>query len=219
MWLDERDVLPELLAGHGDELAELAGELPRRLLDELGAVPSYYLRYFYAHDEVLAEQLAGATPRAVTVAEIERELLAMYADPALATKPALLEQRGGAFYSEAATRLVASLATGDGAVHVVDIAQRRARSPGWRPTTSSRSRRASARDGPAAAAPARRSPPSCSGWSPHVAAYERLAVQAAVTGEPPRRAQGAARAPARSGSGAWSRAPGRAARRDRRGRP
>src|SRR6266487_2524401 len=36
------------------------------------------MRYFYAHDEVLAEQLSGATPRAATVAEIERELLAMY---------------------------------------------------------------------------------------------------------------------------------------------
>ena len=37
--------------------------LPRRLLEELGAVPSYYLRYFYAHDAVLAEQLDGV-PRA-----------------------------------------------------------------------------------------------------------------------------------------------------------
>ena len=27
---------------------------PRRLLDELGAIPSYYLRYFYEHDVVLA---------------------------------------------------------------------------------------------------------------------------------------------------------------------
>ena len=37
--------------------------LPRRLLDELGVVPSMYLRYFYRHDAVLAEQLAGV-PRA-----------------------------------------------------------------------------------------------------------------------------------------------------------
>ena len=90
------------------------------LLDELGAVPSYYLRYFYAHDAVLAEQRAG-TPRAATVAEIERELLELYRDPALDTKPALLEQRGGAFYSEAATALLAALVQGDGSVHVVDV--------------------------------------------------------------------------------------------------
>ena len=34
--------------------------------------------------------------------ELERRLLEMYADPALDTKPALLNDRGGAFYSEAA---------------------------------------------------------------------------------------------------------------------
>ncbi len=53
-----RDVLAELIASHGDALAADV-ELPRALLDELGAVPSYYLRYFYAHDAVLAEQRAG----------------------------------------------------------------------------------------------------------------------------------------------------------------
>ena len=39
-------------------------------LEELGAVPSSYLRYFYAHDIVLAEQREGV-PRAVEVSEIE----------------------------------------------------------------------------------------------------------------------------------------------------
>jgi 6-phospho-beta-glucosidase len=180
VWLDERDVLPELLAGHGDELAEMAGGLPRRLLDELGAVPSYYLRYFYAHDEVLAEQLGGATPRAATVAEIERELLAMYADPALASKPALLEQRGGAFYSEAATRLVASLATGDGAVHVVDT-RNGATIAGL---ASDDVVEVPARVGGEGAVPLAQRPlaPELLGLVAHVAAYERLAVQAAVSG-------------------------------------
>src|SRR5207247_5331118 len=86
----------------------------------LGVLPSYYLHYFYCHDEVLDEQRAG-TPRAAEVAEIERELLELYRDPALTTKPTLLERRGGAYYSEAATQLVASLATGDGDVQVVDV--------------------------------------------------------------------------------------------------
>ena len=94
--------------------------LPRRLLEQLGVVPSYYLRYFYAHDRVLAEQL-GEQPRAAAVQEIERELLELYRDPELTEKPALLEQRGGAYYSEAAVGLVRSLATGDGAVHEVDV--------------------------------------------------------------------------------------------------
>jgi 6-phospho-beta-glucosidase len=179
VWLDERDVLPELLGAHGDELAGLAG-LPRRLLDELGAVPSYYLRYFYAHDDVLAEQLSGATPRAVTVAEIERELLAMYADPALASKPALLEQRGGAFYSEAATRLVASLATGDGAIHVVDT-RNGATISGLAQDDVVELPARIGEQGPLPL-PQRPLAPELLGLVAHVAAYERLAVEAAITG-------------------------------------
>ncbi len=91
--VDGADVLPELIANHGDELAGDAGGLPRELLEELGAVPSYYLRYFYAHDNVLAEQRQGV-PRAQRVAEIEAELLELYRDPGLAEKPALLERAG-----------------------------------------------------------------------------------------------------------------------------
>jgi 6-phospho-beta-glucosidase len=179
VWLDDRDVLPELMASHGDDLAELAGGLPRALLDELGAVPSYYLRYFYAHDEVLAEQLAGATPRAETVAEIERELLAMYADPALTSKPALLEQRGGAFYSEAATRLVASLASGDDEVHVVDVRNGTAVAG----LAEDDVVELPARVDRAGAHPLPQRPlaPELLGLVQHVAAYERLAVEAAVT--------------------------------------
>ena len=60
--LDGADVLPELIGSHGDELAG-SSHLPREALEELGAVPSYYLRYFYAHDAVLAEQRRGRAAR------------------------------------------------------------------------------------------------------------------------------------------------------------
>jgi 6-phospho-beta-glucosidase len=83
-------------------------ELPGELVRTLGVVPSYYLRYFYAHDEVVAEQRATGS-RAARVAEIEQELLTLYADPTLDEKPALLMERGGAYYSEAAVQLTASL--------------------------------------------------------------------------------------------------------------
>ncbi|KFG03170.1 6-phospho-beta-glucosidase [Streptomyces scabiei] len=105
------DVLPKLLAGHGDTIAADL-RLPRPVLDRLGVVPSYYLRYYYAHDEVVRE-LGTKPSRAAEVAAMERELLELYADPALDEKPALLGRRGGAFYSEAAVDLAASL-LGDG---------------------------------------------------------------------------------------------------------
>ncbi|MFE1956800.1 6-phospho-beta-glucosidase [Streptomyces sp. NPDC059479] len=116
---DGADKLPELLAEHGDALAADL-RLPRAVLDRLGVVPSYYLRYFYAHDEVVRE-LRTKPSRAAEVAEMEKQLLAMYGDPALAEKPELLSKRGGAFYSEAAVDLAASLLRGGGSpVQVVN---------------------------------------------------------------------------------------------------
>jgi 6-phospho-beta-glucosidase len=177
--VDGDDVLPELLTSHGDELADEVG-LRRGLLEELGALPSYYLHYFYEHDGVLAEQLDGV-PRAATVAEIERGLLELYRDPNLTEKPALLEQRGGAFYSEAAIGLVGSLATGDGAVHVVDI-----RNGGtlerMAPDDVVEVPARVDRDG-AHALPQPSVAPELLGLMQHVAAYERLAAQAAVAGD------------------------------------
>ncbi|MEU0697125.1 6-phospho-beta-glucosidase [Streptomyces niveus] len=104
---DGENVLPKLIAEHGDAIADDL-RLPRRVLDTLGVVPSYYLRYFYAHDEVVRE-LGTKPSRAAEVAEMEARLLEMYGDPALDEKPELLAKRGGAFYSEAAVDLAASL--------------------------------------------------------------------------------------------------------------
>jgi 6-phospho-beta-glucosidase len=177
--LDGREVLPELLGDHGDALAEQVGQ-PRAVLDELGAIPSYYLRYFYFHDRVLEEQQNGV-PRATTVAEIEHELLKLYRDPALTTKPKLLEQRGGAYYSEAATQLIASLATGNGDTQVVDIRNEGTISGLAEDDVVELPARIEAH-GPV---PLPQAPlaPELLGLVQHVAAYERLAVTAALTGD------------------------------------
>jgi 6-phospho-beta-glucosidase len=175
--LDGRDVLPELVDEHGDEIAAEI-ELPRSVIDDLGAIPSYYLHYFYAHDRVLAEQQEGV-PRAQTVAEIERELLQMYRDPNLTEKPALLEQRGGAFYSEAAVGLVESLASNDGAVHIVDT-----RNAGTLAGLADDDVvEVPVRITSKGATPIEQAPlaPELLGLVQHVAAYERLTAEAAVS--------------------------------------
>lgn len=115
---DGENVLPKLLAEHTDEIAADL-HLPREVLDRLGVVPSYYLRYFYAHDEVVRE-LRTTPSRASQVAAMEKRLLEMYGDPALDEKPELLAKRGGAFYSEAAVALASSLLRGTGDVQVVN---------------------------------------------------------------------------------------------------
>lgn len=173
------DLLPRLLADHADAIA---GDLhlPRAVLDRLGVVPSYYLRYFYAHDEVVRE-LGSKPSRAAEVAAMERELLALYGDPALDEKPALLAKRGGAFYSEAAVDLAASLLGGGGpAVQVVNT-----RNDGTLPFLPDDAVvEVQARvdgSGPVPLA-APRLDPLYAGLVAHVTAYEDLALDAAVRG-------------------------------------
>ena len=118
--VDGVDRLPDLIASDGQFLADDLG-LPLEQLQRSGVLPSYYLRYFDRFDEVLRHQQEGGETRASEVMEIERQLLELYRDPKLDRKPALLDDRGGAYYSEAAAQLIASLHDGRGDVQVVDV--------------------------------------------------------------------------------------------------
>ena len=111
------NILPELLAKHGTAIAADL-RLPHALLDRLGVIPSYYLRYYYSHDEVVREMRTKPS-RAAEVAAMESELLQMYGDPSLDEKPALLARRGGAYYSEAAVDLAAALLSNGGSPYQV----------------------------------------------------------------------------------------------------
>jgi 6-phospho-beta-glucosidase len=115
-----RDVLAELKGKHVDRVAPASG-LPADLVRRLGVVPSYYLHYFYDHDD-LVEHARTHESRAEEVQAIERELLQRYADENVDSKPELLSRRGGAFYSEAAVELLASLlGTSSNDRHVVNL--------------------------------------------------------------------------------------------------
>ncbi|MEU8650202.1 6-phospho-beta-glucosidase [Streptomyces sp. NPDC048737] len=173
------DVLPALLAGHGDAIAADL-RLPRPLLDRLGVVPSYYLRYYYAHDEVVRE-LRTKPSRAAEVAAMERELLKMYGDPALDEKPALLAKRGGAHYSEAAVDLAAALLTGSGSPHQVVNTRNDGTLP-FLPDDAVIEVQAAV--GPEGARPLPVAPldPLYAGLTANVTAYEDLALDAALRG-------------------------------------
>ncbi|NOI79767.1 6-phospho-beta-glucosidase [Vibrio tubiashii] len=82
------------------------------VIRSLAMVPCSYLRYYYQSRDVLDEELAASesqSNRAEQVERIEAELLQIYRDPKLNTKPKILEQRGGAYYSEAACELMSSI--------------------------------------------------------------------------------------------------------------
>jgi 6-phospho-beta-glucosidase len=117
--VDGVDRLPELMGSALEMLAEDT-EMPADLITAVGAIPSYYLTYYYLTGRELEAQQTHRT-RAEEVMEIEAGLLELYKDPLLDTKPKLLEERGGAFYSDAAAALVASLHAGTGDVQVVNV--------------------------------------------------------------------------------------------------
>jgi 6-phospho-beta-glucosidase len=174
--VDGRDRLPELF---DSRLAEIAADIdmPPEILAQQRAVPSYYLRYFYFHDEVVAEQ-KGTPTRGETVAALEADLLRLYADPALTTKPEQLASRGGAYYSEAAVGLLQAL-HGTAGVHSVNV-----RNNGTLPFLPDEAvvevTAPVAADGPRPAP--RVVPAALRGLISHVSAYEDLAVEAAVHG-------------------------------------
>jgi 6-phospho-beta-glucosidase len=178
--VDGVDRLPEMLAD--DEI--IGGivkdtEMPAELLRTIGAIPSYYLHYFYCTDHAVQSQLTGPH-RAEEVLQIEKTLLDMYADPALDEKPALLEKRGGAYYSEAAAALVTSLLTGDGAHHYVDL-RNNGTIPGLPDNAVVEVPAHVDLDGahPVEVAPL---PPEMLGLIQAVTAYEELTIEAARTG-------------------------------------
>ncbi|WP_282699415.1 6-phospho-beta-glucosidase [Streptomyces sp. CC219B] len=174
-----KDVLPELLAGHGGTIADDL-RLPRAVLDRLGVVPSYYLRYYYAHDEVVRD-LRTKPSRAAEVAAMEKELLQMYADPALDEKPELLSRRGGAYYSEAAVDLAASLLGGGGNPYQVVNTYNRGTLP-FLPDDAVVEVQAAVGPQGATPLPVAAVDPLYAGLMANVTAYEELALEAALRG-------------------------------------
>jgi 6-phospho-beta-glucosidase len=173
--------LDEIIADHG---AELAGhlELPAKILADLHAIPSYYLRYYYEQDAVV-EELKHSESRAEKVAAMERQLLEMYRDPAVDEKPELLAKRGGAFYSEAAVELIASLTNPAGTAdrRVVNMRNR-----GTLPFLADEAvievPAEVSSTGITAVAQPEPLPAHMRGLIAHVSAYEELALDAAIRG-------------------------------------
>lgn len=78
----------------------------------LGILPCPYHRYYYQTDIMLEhekEEAQANGTRAEVVKKLEYDLFELYKDPDLKVKPPQLEQRGGAYYSDAACSLIHSI--------------------------------------------------------------------------------------------------------------
>ncbi|MGE7781580.1 6-phospho-beta-glucosidase [Peribacillus sp. NPDC097264] len=83
-------------------------------LRALNLFPCPYHNYYYKTGDILAQELKDAEKgetRAEVVQKLETELFELYKDVDLDIKPPQLEERGGAYYSDAAVRLIHSMYT------------------------------------------------------------------------------------------------------------
>jgi 6-phospho-beta-glucosidase len=84
----------------------------REQLEQMKMIPCGYHRYYYRQEEMLKhalEEYQTVGTRAQQVKQTEAELFELYKDPELDHKPEQLQQRGGAYYSDAACETIASI--------------------------------------------------------------------------------------------------------------
>lgn len=96
----------------------------KELIQMVGAIPSSYLEYYYFKNKKLDLLRSSELSRGEKCVQIEEELLQIYSDAALHTKPELLSSRGGANYSEVAISLVDAIYNDKQEVHVVNVLNR-----------------------------------------------------------------------------------------------
>jgi 6-phospho-beta-glucosidase len=114
--------------------------------------------------------------------DVERDLLRMYADPALDRKPELLSRRGGAFYSEAAVDLLGAL-TGSGPAQTPQVVNvTNGDTLPFLPADAVVEVPATISASGAAPVPVSPVEPLLRGLIAHVFAYEQLALDAAIHG-------------------------------------
>lgn len=181
--LDGEDVTAKLLDMAFD--AEKPANIPdmdydATLVRALGMIPQYYDRFYYYPRRMLEHLKAQPRSRAEEVLEIERALLAKYADPATeAVKPPELSLRGGAYYSKVAVEAIDSIVHDAGAEHIVNVPHRGA-AEGFAPETVLEIPARLWAKG-AEPLPVGRIGPEIRGLIQQVKAYEELGIEAAMT--------------------------------------
>ena len=180
--IDGEEVWPQVFSNFVKQAKqEKEPEWDVQTLESLGMIPNYYLQYFYYTAKKLQSQEKWPPSRAEQVMEIEKDLLRLYADPALSEPPEELMQRGGAYYSTLATQLVDSHHNDLGQVHIVNVSNSGAVA-GW-PADCVVEIPARVDKAGIHPLPADPLPPACFGLVAQVKMYELLTVEAAVHGD------------------------------------
>ncbi|SHI63293.1 6-phospho-beta-glucosidase [Geosporobacter subterraneus DSM 17957] len=156
----------------------------RDFLKALKIIPCPYHRYYYKHKEMLEhelEELKKTGTRGAAVKQIEKELFEVYKDPDLAVKPSQLENRGGAYYSYAACRLIRSIYNDKRDIQPVNVRNNGA-IIGLPEGAAVEVSCMITKDGPKPLAVGEL-PVAVRGLVQQIKSFEQLAVEAAVTGD------------------------------------
>jgi len=179
--VDGEDIWAQVLNGFVEELRqESKPEWDIATIEVLQMIPNYYLQYFYQTAKKIAAQTDWPPSRAEQVMEIERGLLAQYAEPDRTEPPEDLMKRGGAYYSTVATQLLNAHHNDLGETHIVNMPHGGA-VPEWPRDWVLEMPCKVSKKGiePIPTAPL---PPVCFGLLAQVKMYEILTVEAAVSG-------------------------------------
>jgi 6-phospho-beta-glucosidase len=180
--LNGRDLWPEIFQAYLNKIKqEEKPEWDINTLEILGMIPNDYLKYYYYTERMLQKQDQWPPSRAEEVVEIENRLLEAYADPLLDDVPGELMERGGAYYSTLAVRLIESHWRDLGQVFTVNTRNGGA-VPGW-PEDWVLELPASVGRSGIQPLPADPLPPVCYGLVAVLKMYEILTVQAAVSAD------------------------------------
>ncbi|MDN3427468.1 6-phospho-beta-glucosidase [Microbacterium sp. APC 3898] len=188
VYLDGKAVMGEVL----DKLASGPSMTMKNIVDvgwekdfikALNLLPCPYHRYYYQTEKMLEQEqqaLQDKGTRAEVVQELEKELFTLYSDENLAVKPKQLEERGGAFYSDAACNLINSIYNNKQDIQVVNVRNNGAISS--LPADSAVEVSCIiTNEGPKPIAMGGM-PVAVSGLVQQIKSFERLAAEAAVTG-------------------------------------
>ncbi len=93
----------------------------RELIQTVGAIPTSYLNYYYHKDKMVDKCLKAEKCRGEICYEIEEQLLEIYSNSEVHSKPEQLSKRGGARYSEVAINLIDAIHNDRNNIQVVNI--------------------------------------------------------------------------------------------------
>lgn len=130
MYVDGENVTKEVIKGISEgKLGQIVKNVKDfdwspEFIQALGVMPCPYHKYYYQKQQMLDDELeefAKGQTRGEVVKQVEKELFELYKDPNLSIKPPQLEKRGGAYYSDAACRLITSIYNDTRDIQPVDV--------------------------------------------------------------------------------------------------